>query len=343
MPFISLHDPLWSELLGQTECGCYCLPGYAQLDAELVGGNAIAWLQVSDENVFLIPLIERVINNTSGLKDLVSPYGFPGVLFKHPVNDFAALKLFQSFSQEAHDAGFVSSFIRLNPFSNNWNLELNGSNDQIKIAKGTIVSIDLSGDYQTIIRSISSNHQRNIRNGNSLGLIADINRWEYYSDFVNIYYQTMERLKADTYYFFPQDYFRRIKSIFQNNLIISTVHDPNGRLCSGGLFIIDGKIMHYHLGCTCNESIQFSPSKLIIAIAIEYAKGNGIRLLNLGGGLGASESDGLFRFKKGFGKIYNEYCTVRIIHDPKVYESLIMQGTGRKFFPSYRMNAYDNN
>ncbi len=58
--------------------------------------------------------------------------------------------------------------------------------------------------------------------------------------------------------------------------------------------------MQYHLGATVTDALYLSPSKLMMDYAIQLALQQGAERLHLGGGLGGSTSDGLFRFKKRF-------------------------------------------
>jgi len=95
------------------------------------------------------------------------------------------------------------------------------------------------------------------------------------------------------------------------------------------------------LGATTNRHLRHSPSKLMIHAAIEYGMQHGAAMLHLGGGLGGSTTDGLFRFKKGFAPDYHPYTSLRFIHLPAVYERL--KGSFGKaynrntYFPEYRV------
>jgi lipid II:glycine glycyltransferase (peptidoglycan interpeptide bridge formation enzyme) len=153
----------------------------------------------------------------------------------------------------------------------------------------------------------------------------------------------MKRRNAHPYYFFPDHYFRQLRELLGQKLIYIAVTDKNGVFASGGLFTLFGNVMQYHLGATADEVVHFSPSKLMMDAAIEFGLVNGASLLHLGGGLGGSVSDGLFRFKKGFGQNYHPYSSLRFIHQPEEYMALKPEDSGfsknNDYFPEYRYKS----
>jgi hypothetical protein len=82
MPFINISNPQWEQLLNQTSHDFYHLPSYCKIEAKVLEGKPLAWKKNINGFDFLIPLVERVIwSNGTQEKDLVSPYGYPGVLY----------------------------------------------------------------------------------------------------------------------------------------------------------------------------------------------------------------------------------------------------------------------
>lgn len=345
MPFINYQDVQWETMLTESDYDLYHLPGFASLEADLLGGKAIGWYHVSGDEKYLMPLIQREIGS-AGRYDLVSPYGYPGLLYNritNPINDQKASQVLNLFEQEAREAGYVSSFIRLNPLWNAWKV-VEGErtlNDHVRQwFHGGTISVDLRASETAIKDSFSENHRRNLRRLHSLGFTAQVNKWESIDGFVAAYRQTMKRRMAHPYYFFPDDYFRKLRDMLGDKLLYVSVCDADGRFSSGGLFTLFNPVMQYHLGATLTDQLYLSPSKLMMDAAIAYGKLNNARTLHLGGGLGGSTTDGLFRFKKGFGRLYHPYSTLRFVHDPKRYDELKRQGkfqnTPAEYFPEYR-------
>ncbi|GAB1418917.1 hypothetical protein MASR2M12_16820 [Bacteroidales bacterium] len=338
MPFIRPDDLRWQSLLALTSHDVYHLPGYCVIEAGLVQGDALAWYHETDDMKCLIPLISRNINGSSLYRDLVSPYGYPGLLCNQQLNSEIASGLFEIFHREASGQGYVSSFIRLNPLLNPW--KLTGHEFFRQWFHGGTVSIDLQQPVEAILSGFSENHRRNLRKLATSGFLAAINDWRTIGDFIHAYRQTMNRRKADAYYFFPDSYFNNLQQLLADRIVYISITNSAGKFVAGGIFTCFGEVIQYHLGATSNEAVHQSPSKLMMEEAIRFGIGVGARTLHLGGGLGGSTSDGLFRFKKGFGNYFHRFSSLRFIHHPDIYNRLRKESQAvdsqTDYFPEYR-------
>lgn len=361
MPFIESSSPLWSSLLEETPHDLYHLPGYTELDASILGGEAIGWYYEKAGLKCLIPLIKRIIPGkpvmNGELYDLVSPHGYPGVLCNKRIGEKKADVVLTAFEEEATRAGFVSAFIRLNPFYNKWDLDsltwpygrvgkggeiipMETSYDPVTF--GHTVALDLK---QKLTAGYSENHRRDLKRLHSMGYHATVNKWQYLSAFIEAYHQTMNRRNAKEYYFFPASYFSTLKEIAGEHLMLISVISPEGKFVSGGLYTLFHGIMQFHLGGTADEAVGLSPSKMVMDKAIETGRQLNARWLHLGGGVGADSSDGLFRFKKGFAGQKLPFTCVHLIHDSHNYLYLCKKTNREKefyegetgYFPLYRM------
>ena len=342
MPFINASDTLWESLLSETPHDFYHLPGFTQIEAELLGGEALGWYSEEGKSRHLIPLVKRPVGQHY-LHDLVSPYGYPGMLSNQKLSADEAAALFNRFHFEAKQEGYVSSFVRLNPISNAWDFKETGEQQTkpfSQVFHGQTVSVNLKPSLKTIRQNFSENHKRNLKTLKHQGYRLDFNEWAYLGEFIEVYRQTMTRKSAYPYYFFPSGYFENLKELLGERLVFVTITDKDKRLVSGGLFTHFDKIMQYHLGATLTEALEHSPSKMMMDESIVYGKKHGAEMLHVGGGFSANTSDGLFRFKKGFGSHLHPFSTLRFIHHPDIYEKLV-QDKNRKifdasFFPEYR-------
>lgn len=339
MPFITSHDPLWKNFLEHTAYDIYHLPGYTEIEADLLKGTAVAWYHSLPEAEILIPLVSRPINALGNYHDLISPYGYPGISTSKPLSIKEIASVLLQFSEEAHQAGYVSTFIRLNPLQNQW--KFNSTPYFRQWFHGYTVAINLQLPIHDLREDYSENHQRNLKRLERLGYCYKINHWEDLDYFLQAYRQTMIRKQAHPYYFFPNDYFKALKNLAGKHLIFISIYEPEGRFTAGGLFTLFGSMMQYHLGATTNEFLKYSPSKMMIHAAILEGMKVGAKLLHLGGGVGANAHDGLFRFKKGFGQRLFPYSTLRLIHLPDAYNALKKKSsnmnTVENFFPEYRI------
>ena len=156
--------------------------------------------------------------------------------------------------------------------------------------------------------------------------------------FITIYHETMTRVEASKSYFFDREYFYNFlkNKCFKNRLLLAKY---DGKICAGAIFTITNKIMQYHLAGTTEEFIKDTPMKLILDEARLLGNSLNLEYLHLGGGVGGSDEDSLFRFKSGFSDYRCEYKIWRMIVDTKTYNELVELSKADKtstFFPLYR-------
>lgn len=340
MPFISISNPRWEHLLKITSHDLYHLPSYCRLEAEVLSGKPLAWEKNINGFDFLIPLVERVIwSNGTQEKDLVSPYGYPGILYPENTPKAIYLEALKLFQYEAAVSSYISSFIRLHPIYNT--LQINALSNITQHYHGPTVSINLNLPLGVLRKSYSQNHKRNIKSLLGDDYQIEVNNWDSLDAFVDLYLQTMHRKHAQKRYFFSRDYFHQLKKLIQHSLILISINEKHGKIASGGLFSLFNGLAQFHLGGTSENFLNQSPSKLVIDAAIEACKEKGAHTLHLGGGYGSSNTDGLFRFKAGFGSQLHKFSTLRFIHLPDKYKQLIennhfSNNKSISYFPEYR-------
>jgi hypothetical protein len=124
--------------------------------------------------------------------------------------------------------------------------------------------------------------------------------------FVSIYHETMQRVDANSNYFFDYKYFYSFlkNPCFKSKLLLAKF---NGEVSAGAIFTITNKIMQYHLAGTTEKYIKETPMKLILDEARLLANQLNLDYLHLGGGVGGSDEDSLFRFKSGFSDAPNNF------------------------------------
>ncbi|MBN2639959.1 MAG: GNAT family N-acetyltransferase [Bacteroidales bacterium] len=338
MPFITPDDKRWLQTMEGRHCDIYHSPEYVRLEAMRMNAEPMAWFEVIGEHQFLIPLLGRTITGT-GERDLISPYGYPGILYKEGTQAIFINEALQKFSDQASQEGYVSSFIRLHPLYNVF--PLTGIQNSTRHTHGTTLSVNLMLTMAEIRKAYAQNHKRNIKRILREGYRVQVNSWDQLSSFMELYYQTMKRKQARKGYFFPEDYFTGLQKRMEENLILVMVFDEKNKPASGGLFTHVNGIAQFHLGGSSDTHIKWGPSKLMMDAAIEQCKLQGAYTLHLGGGYGSSTTDGLFRFKSGFGKQTHKFNTLRLIHHREVYSRLLEyngvkdKSTGA-FFPEYR-------
>jgi hypothetical protein len=340
MPFIRSSFGFWNQLLPSLDYDFYQLSGYCELEAEVLQGKPLAWYSKIEGAKFIIPLIERVVyKNGNTEKDLVSPYGYAGMAFSKDTSKGKVIKAFNLFNEESMNEGYVSSFLRLHPIYNAFDIQCSDTITQHY--HGHTVGVDLTSPINSIRHVYSNDHKRNLNRLNREKFKVEINNWDRMEQFITLYTRTMERKNAKLRYFFSPSYFIELKRLLNNDIVLISVVDNKGVMASGGIFIICNELAQFHLSGTMEEFIKHSPSRRMLDTAIEICKAKGAHTLHLGGGYDSSNSDGLFRFKSGFGSQLYKFSTLRFIHNPAKYNQLLEKKTFAKsdsfnYFPEYR-------
>ncbi|MEG3925473.1 FemAB family protein [Microcoleus sp. D3_18a_C4] len=349
---INLSDSLWLETLENLRHDIYHLPEYLYLESVRYNAVAEAILIAEDDKIFFLPYLLRRCDNifdqsltTQEVFDVVSPYGYPGILLSDKAastKEFLDLAINQLIST-LRAKKVCSAFFRLHPILNS------GFNDflspDICNVNGETVSVNLKLSEAEIWSQTRRDHRTSINKLKRSGMTARMVPFqESIGEFISIYYETMDRLGAGRSYYFDDEYFSHFSKLGEKvHLCIVELED---KITCSGIFTECCGIIQYHLGGTRNEFIKQAPSKLMLDYIRFWAKERGNEVLHLGGGFGGGQ-DSLYLFKAGFSKQTHTFLTLRLIIDEEKYRHLVeLQAKSlnaeveellrTKFFPAYR-------
>ncbi len=310
------------------------------------GGQPEAVLVRDGDHYFFLPYIVRPLSyipwlgtDANTLFDIVSPYGYPGPLFSgSEAFHRAAIGEWHRLMQQR---GCVSGFVRLHPLLN-VSTDIPASCGQL-VERGRTVSVDLRLTLEEMWGQTRADHRRNISKSRRTGMVAAIEDFDANLEpFLEMYQETMDRTRASPYYYFPADYFRRLKEDLGDQLSLCIVRGAAGEILGGALLTECCGIVQYHLSGTLNSAIQLRPSKLMLDFARAWAKARGNHAFHLGGGFGAKE-DSVFEFKAGFSSCRHSFYTWQFIFSNDQYSRLEERRRGldteapnSEFFPVYR-------
>jgi dTDP-4-amino-4,6-dideoxygalactose transaminase len=310
--------------------------------------KAIAHLFTYSEGDYLIalPLLLRSAEEVvPGWNDATSVYGYAGPVASHDSIPEPVVRNFQGALKEALlERRVIAAFSRLHPLIAQRDL-LAGLGECR--ASGRTVSIDLTLPLEKQRAQYRGINKRRINKQRREGTVACLYDQEkrYWSEFVNIYEETMRRVNAAQTYFFGEDYFselaRELGSIL--HVFVAMI---GGQAAAAAMITSCNGIVQYHLGGTRNEFLKLSPMTLIFDTVRLWANGIGARAFHLGGGVGAQE-DPLFHYKAGFSDCRHDFATWGWVVAPEMYHELCerrarmneLQGlepTSAKYFPAYR-------
>jgi Acetyltransferase (GNAT) domain len=363
---ISPSDSAWQECLNVIPHDFYHLPGYLALEAARINGVAEAIIIKDGSSIFFLPYIIRncdaLIGNMQAVNgdriyDIVSPYGYPGMLVgESGQNTQFMTTALNTIYENWRQRNICSAFLRLHPLLNSYidpaisdrydSVDRNAPYERLN-PRGEVVICDLSEDLAAIWRQIRSNHRTKINKAQRAGVTARMVPIDEYLDiFIDIYTETMHRVNAIGTYFFTKDYFHKLVEALGEGIWLCIV-EADGEVIAASLITEFSGIVQYHLGGTRTRSLPQSPTTIAFDYVIRWAKERNNRYLNLGGGLG-SDRDSLYHFKAGFSKHTKSFATMEVIINRDLYDRLTQlraesagmttsELNNSSFFPIYRL------
>jgi hypothetical protein len=260
------------------------------------------------------PVIVREIPGGEGLRDAISPYGYPGFEAAERVD-------LDPGQVDFGPTGLVSVFIRH---------RLGGP----PLAGATERSLVQVADPALPRKSRMSDRQQ-IRRNQRRGLRVELlpgpeSSPPQRAGFLTAYTETMRRTAAGERYLFDREYFERILSSPRTWLCLAS--EPDGEVAAGSIATRSDGALHYYLSGTADRYLRGSPMKNVVAALADFAEERRLPL-NLGGGI--KPGDALEEFKRGFANRAEPWHSSEIICEPDAYRRL----TGNRqttFFPAYR-------
>lgn len=345
---LTTNDSRWMEVLSRLSHDFHHQPMYVQLEAERMKATPEAFLLSEGEQLFFVPYLVRSCSLRfpelrEPLFDVVSPYGYPGILLSEPGrNSTFASQGLAAFRETLTDRGVCAVFLRMNPILGEDFATLFPPNS-FHDSSQTVV-VDLAQNETQMWKQVRRAFHQTFRKGKALGFTARIVSLEAVLDtFVELYNQTMDRVQAKECYYFERSYFAALAKLPGVHCCVIESGPTTVAAC---LFLECDGIVNTHLGGTRTENLAQSPFTMIIFEAIQWAKSRGNRWLQLGGGVGGRE-DSVLHFKAGFSDKRIQFLTSRFIIDEAKYHQLVCLAANAKrttpetlltssFFPAYR-------
>jgi hypothetical protein len=344
----------WHEVLRQLRSDVYHLPDYSALEATRLQASAEAMVISQGDCLMFVPYLVRschgifpVNQDVAYTFDVISPYGYPGILLSDGVGiDFIA-EAWELLQESLRSRGICAAFFRLHPIlSQELRLSLP---PELLVNHGKTVSVDLQLSEAAIWAHTRKGHQSTINKTKRLGFNHRIvTASAGFDAFLSVYKETMDRVSATDAYYFNEVYFEALLGLGDRLKLCLTELD--GELAAACLFFESQGIVQMHLGGTKTSHMALSPFSGLIDYVRYWAKAQGHQYLHLGGGVGGSTEDSLFKFKSGFSRHQHDFHTLRCIIDPVRYQRLVdhrARDLGKSshelihgnFFPAYRSAA----
>ncbi|MDQ0594344.1 hypothetical protein QFZ37_002713 [Chryseobacterium ginsenosidimutans] len=300
---------------------------------------SVLFVSEFNDEMIAFPFKVRNIEDT-GYFDLTSVYGYCGPIANKKFNILSKEHFtffHQEFSNFCNKNHVVSVFSRLHPVCD-YSTFFSDLGEVAAINKTVVINLDQSLESQIKQYRKSTKYEiRYLRERNFT--IIETKSPSNIDNFIEMYYKTMEKVRAFDRYYYDRDYFHG----FLNNddyEVILLMAEQNGKFTAGAIFTIVGNVMQYHLATTAEDSIKDAPMKLILDEARIIAMKKNLQFLHLGGGFAGRDDDNLYLFKSGFSKNRLQFSVWKHITNIEQYNKLVaymnIWRTVNNFFPLYR-------
>ena len=264
--------------------------------------------------------------------DLITPYGYGGFWgYVEKWNDLN--KTYQEYCQER---GYICEFVRFELFST---YRKHYAGDVETRTHNVVRNLEISLDdiWMDFKQKVRKNVKRATKSG--LEIVVD-ESGKYLDDFLNIYYGTMERTKAESQFFFSRAFFERLNQMHGNYVYFHVKYEE--KIISTELVIYGADTCYSYLGGTNKDFFDLRPNDFLKYEIIKWAKKKGMKRFVLGGGYG--QDDGIYQYKVCLApKGIVDFYIGRRIFDQENYQMLvdlrIENGTTdlkQEYFPKYR-------
>lgn len=294
-------------------------------------------------NIFLKRKIE--ISLDKEYYDITTPYGYGGPIIldlkDKNKKDILIQEYYEAFSKYCEKNNIVSEFIRFHPIYQN-------ALDFIKIydinfSRKTI-GTNLKDYIDPVSSEFSKSAKREIKNAQKNNLsVMIIEKPENLNDFKKVYFETMARNSADSFYYFDEYYFNNLIKFLTNSILLIQILE-NEEILASELYFKNGQILHAHLLGVSQRGLELNIGSLIEATAAQYGKERSYYYIHHGGGRSSDPEDGLFKYKKKFGKNTEfDFYIGKKIWNKEIYDTLVnkkeitVEEKNSNYFPLYRI------
>jgi len=346
------RDSDWRDILDEIGRHDFChLVEYSRLAEQSGQGRAELLVWRDGPGLLALPVLFRLIDvelypKVDGVwTDVSSVYGYAGPIANLPeVSGALSRDFMHAVDEYFHSRRAVSAFNRMHPLLDQ--RAMLASLGEI-VPVGRTVSLDLTQPEEAQRAAYRRNHRQDIEHLKAMGVVCSEVGLDGLDDFVEMYWENMDRVGAARRYYFSRAYFEALLTEMKDTVHLFMCH-YDGRPISGSIFTHCRGIVQWWLSGSRSEFDGPPAAKLLFDHGRHWAVEQGAEVLHLGGGVG-SRQDSLHHFKRGFTKREHVYLNWRHIVNEELYGELVRsrrEATGlnpdEDFFPRYRHPAFDD-
>jgi serine/alanine adding enzyme len=308
----------WKQLLEKLSnsfSDVFYLPNYYKTFELHENAEFFCFVFVLNGFIILYPFFKKPISEFDlggNYFDIFNAYGYGGAISNSPNVPENVINSFnKEFDKWCADNNIVTELIRDNPLHPLRIREANYS----KIRTNVYAEPFDDNNLSRIAR-------KEVRLSLKKGLDYEIDpEMKNLDRFIELYNQSAMRLKMRKYYLFDKSYFQNVKENLSDCARLINIYCKD-KIISSLLLFYCGKKGDLHLTGSDFDFMDHRPNDLLYKVALDDARSNNIEILCLGGGTSTNPEDGLFRFKKKFGKIFKDVFIGKKIFYPDKYSIL---------------------
>jgi len=270
-------------------------------------------------STFLFPFLKRTFEyQGKEYHDFETAYGYGGHVANNHSEAFLATA-YTAFAEQAKKEDFICGFTRFHPILNN--IQGFDKIGQVYNDRKTIAINLLAGIENAWMNEIHKKNRNVIKKGEKEGLefVLDYN-FENLESFLKIYNSTMNKLSADSFYYFKHGYYEQLHNTLENKFLGLVKYE--GKIIAAAIFFYQKPYGHYHLAGSDQNYLNLAPNNFLLwNAAIEMEK-NGVKYFHLGGGTDGSKDNSLFLFKKKFSKQEYQFSIGKAVFNPELYSQI---------------------
>ncbi len=246
---------------------------------------------------------------------------------------------YEAWKGYCNDNQIIAEFVRFHLFDN-INMRLRYPGDIIHVSDNVVCN--LAPAIDEIWMEFDHKVRKNVKRAQNSGLSVTADMFgEQLSAFLDIYYETMKRNAAKSYYYFERPFFEDLVRTLKGKFAFFHVWH-NERIIATELVLCSQNYAYSFLGGTLQDFYPMRPNDLLKFEIIRWCKETGRRVFVLGGGF--LPEDGIYRYKKAFAPGSElPFYTGRKVFQADIYSKLVAIHSQKpefdadsRFFPLYR-------
>lgn len=317
----------YNRLPAEFRC-VYHRPDYFLFQEEEGMGKAVCQIfEKADRFVYFPALLRPLPHEVEGY-DLISSWYYGGPLASWTDWEPFSIEWINAIIEGRMGLDAICEFVRCDP--NLRNHQLLNRPYEVCFNRPTVV-VDLKTSWEDITRGFSSQNWRNIRKAERSCLDVEIDKSERaWTQFAQIYQEEMLRKDAPPHLRFGNEFFNRMSSL---SCFILFAIKLQGTVIGGFVAAHAANIAHHYLSAVRHEHWERRPNNLLFTRVLSFFWEKGFTLFDFQGG-----RNGVFRFKKNFSKLRNDFFVAKCIYDERRFHELLNRVGERKgnYFPPYR-------